>query len=74
MTQVNNAPTIMKHRPFLVAMVWETLCILAGVLAMIFTGDLRLLIGAVILGGAPLIFVLVRFTQQNGPRSKDIVQ
>ena len=74
MTQVNDAPTIMKHRPFQLALVWETLCIFVGVLAMVSTGDLRLLIGAVILGGAPLIFILVRFTQQNGPRSKDIVQ
>lgn len=74
MTSNNDIQQTANRRPVYIAAAWDMLCVLAGVLAMVFTGEIAFLIGGLVLGTVPLLFVIVRFTQQNGPRSKGIVQ
>ena len=73
-------PTLLKHRPFQIAWVWEMLCIGVGVYAILALENELLFFVAVFAGVIPMVAVVLLFAQAraNGvdptARSRDIVQ
>lgn len=68
-----------RTRPFQIAAIWEALCIVAGLMAFLKTGNDVFALAGIFAGVAPMGVVLLRFiqSQKAGPaaeRSKDIVQ
>lgn len=77
--------SLVKHRPFQIAWVWEALCIIACVFVFLKTENTFAMAGLIALGAIPMVVVVMRFSvaqQKAGStatpgaadRSKDIVQ
>lgn len=80
----DQAPNLMKHRPFQIVWVWDTLCIIASVFVFLKTENVPAMVGIILLGAIPLVVVIMRFSMaqqkaasagtRDAVRSKDIVQ
>ncbi len=73
------APNLLKHRPFQLAWAFDVLCLVGGIVAFYVTNNVYLIVAAVILGTLPMAVVLARFsktkaTTDTNDRSKDLVQ
>jgi hypothetical protein len=73
-------PTLMKHRPFQIAWVWEMLCIGVGLYAFLALENDLLFFVSVFAGVIPMVAVVLLFAQARASgvdpasRSRDIVQ
>ncbi len=70
---------LFKHRPFVLATIWEAACIVLAILAFMRTPNPLYIIAGMIIGGTPMVLVileLARSAKDNAARgrSEDIVQ